>query len=151
MINVLRHSRGVFIGLAALGLSASLALAGQPAVTGPSNAASQGGQTEGTDASEAPEATEAPDASEAPDTSETPDANSSTTDTNCTTDPTTLSPEQLAAATHGSIVCWAAHQPTPDGYANHGAWVKHWAQLKFDANGVAIPKTKHDKGSASHP
>jgi hypothetical protein len=36
---------------------------------------------------------------------------------------------------HGSIVCWAAHQPTPaTGYANHGAWVSHWAHMGKHGN-----------------
>jgi hypothetical protein len=40
-----------------------------------------------------------------------------------------MTDQELAALGHGSYVCWAAHQPTPDGYANHGAWVSHWAHM----------------------
>src|SRR5450759_5711518 len=128
---VLRHSRGLFVALLALGFSATLALAGQPSgsPSGLAHASSQVDQTEAPDASEAPEATDAPEATEAPDASEAPvgsEAPDASGSPNCATDPTTLTPQQLAAATHGSIVCWAAQQPTPSGYPNHGAWVKHW-------------------------
>ena len=47
---------------------------------------------------------------------------------NCATDPTELTDEELAAMRHGSVVCWAAHQDTPEGYDNHGAWVSEWAR-----------------------
>ena len=39
----------------------------------------------------------------------------------------TQAPSALSAYSHGEIVCSAAHAATPDGYANHGAWVRHWA------------------------
>ena len=61
----------------------------------------------------------------------------------CATDPTTLTPEELAAMNHGAIVCWAAHQPTPDGYANHGAWVSHWAKIKPGAASTNHPTVEH--------
>ena len=53
----------------------------------------------------------------------------------CTTDPTALTPEQLDAMNHGSIVCWAAHQTEwPAWFLNHGAFVSCWAhQGKADA------------------
>jgi hypothetical protein len=47
---------------------------------------------------------------------------------NCSTDPTTLTEEELAEMRHGSIVCWAAKQETPEGYDNHGQWVSEWAR-----------------------
>ena len=43
-------------------------------------------------------------------------------------DPSTLTPEVLAETNHGAIVCWAAHQETPEGYDNHGKWVSEWAR-----------------------
>jgi hypothetical protein len=49
-------------------------------------------------------------------------------DENCSTDPTGLTDEELAEVSHGSVVCWAAHQETPEGYRNHGAWVSEWAK-----------------------
>jgi len=153
-----RHFRGLFVALLVLGLSATIVLAGQPAGTshGLQSTASEADGSEAPDASEAPEASEAPDSSEAPDASETPDGSESPdangptgSNDNCAIDPTTLTPEQLAVMNHGSIVCWAAQQPTPSGYANHGEWVSQWAHMKFDANGQPILKTKHGK-SAHH-
>jgi hypothetical protein len=47
---------------------------------------------------------------------------------NCATDPTGLTAEELAEVRHGSVVCWAAHQETPEGYANHGEWMSEWAR-----------------------
>jgi hypothetical protein len=157
MTTRLRHARGPLFALMGLALSASLAFASEPAgsVAGLGQATAHSGkavpvraQTDGLGADEdsGTESDSDTDPGTETDTStETPDVAGD----NCVTDPATLTPEQLAAATHGSIVCWAANQPTPDGYANHGAWVKHWAQMKFDANGVAIPKAQHGK-SANH-
>ncbi|HYN70005.1 MAG TPA: hypothetical protein VEX41_07335 [Candidatus Eisenbacteria bacterium] len=52
----------------------------------------------------------------------------------CATDPTGLSESALAAMNHGSIVCWAAHQTSwPSIYANHGAFVSHWAHAGKDS------------------
>ena len=76
---------------------------------------------------------------------------------NCATDPTGLTAEELAAMTHGSIVCWAAHQTEwPDWFANHGAFVRCWAhQGKADAaraptaagaRRAAPPPTSHGNG-----
>jgi len=159
-----RHFRGLFVAILTLGLSATIVFAAQPAGSAQRLAASAGqadgseapDASEGLEATDAPEASEAPDASESPDGSETsggsetPGANGPTgSNDNCAVDPTTLTPEQLAVMNHGAIVCWAAHQPTPDGYANHGAWVSQWAHMKFDANGLPILKVKHGK-SAHH-
>jgi hypothetical protein len=147
-----RHFRGLFVAILTLGLSATIVFAGQPSgsTSGLEATAGQADGSEAPDSSEAPEATDAPEASEAPDGSETPGANDPTgSNDNCAIDPTTLAPEQLALMNHGSIVCWAAHQPTPSGYANHGAWVSQWAHMKFDANGQPILKIKHGK-SAHH-
>ena len=83
--------------------------------------------TEGQETAEPAETAE-PDESSAPKTTTGTESTGSATNDNCTTDPTNLIGAQLAALTHGSIVCWAAHQPTPAGYANHGAWVSHWAK-----------------------
>jgi len=58
---------------------------------------------------------------------------------NCATDPTALETD-LTTLTHGQIVCWAAHQATPEGYANHGAWVSEWARA--DHGGAAATKSK---------
>ena len=39
---------------------------------------------------------------------------------------------------HGSIVCWAAHQTSWDGYKNHGAFVSHWAHQAKSASDLAV-------------
>ncbi len=145
MKTLMPHLRGLFIAIVALALSAGLAFAAKPASTGPANAAShhvttvpvagvdeQAGGDEGTDET----VDETPDPAEATDTA----------GDNCLTDPTGLTPEELAALTHGSIVCWAAHQVTPDGFANHGAWVKSWAQSGKSGAAAAAGKT-HGKSS----
>jgi hypothetical protein len=144
-----RHFRGLFVAILTLGLSATIVLAGQPAGSNNGHqSASHADQSEAPDASEAPESCEAQYASEAHVGSETPDTNAPTgSNDHCAIDPTTLTPEQLAVMNHGSIVCWAAQQPTPDGYANHGQWVSHWAKMKFDANGQPILKTNHGKSA----
>lgn len=123
----LHHLRGPLIAIVVLAMSTGLAYAarptgdrGAPSTVSNANSSETADPTE----SEAPEGTESPDASETPDASGSPDSN-----TNCTTDPTTLTADQLAAMSHGSIVCWAAQQATPEGYDNHGAWVRHWAQM----------------------
>ena len=135
MTHRLLRLKGVFIALIALALSASLAFGAQPpaaATFGLENAASHAGKTvpvagtdpvttgdEDTDEEPAVEDEEEEEALEDEEAEEAGD--------NCLTDPTGLTDEELAAMNHGSIVCWAAHQETPEGYDNHGAWVSEWA------------------------
>lgn len=134
-----------------LGLSSSLAFAGQlvGSTTSLSTAATHSGKTvpvkvsnDGSDSTDATE-TEAPDPTEAPDATDTTDTTDTGSASNCATDPTNFTTEQFLAATHGSVVCWAAQQPTPDGYANHGAWVSHWAKLGKD--GTSATARTHGK------
>ncbi len=125
--------KGVLIALVALSLSAGAAFA---STSGLSTATGVSGKTvpvatkpeAGTDedATGTPDEqeTEATGDTKPADTTDTPDT---TSDTNCSTSPIGLTAEQLAAMTHGQVVCWAAQQQTPDGFANHGAWVKSWA------------------------
>ena len=57
-------------------------------------------------------------------------------------------------ASFGQIVCWAAHQETPEGYRNHGAWVSEWARSQHGSpsatksngksNGKANGKSNRD-------
>lgn len=167
---ILLHLRGVLIAVVALALSAGLAFAGHPTASfGPATAGSSlavgdeasagdedvevdetagadgdanhdievdeidhvdgttGGTTDGTiDGTTDQVAGQAPTAD--------------TAGTNCLTDPTTLTVEELAAMSHGSIVCWAAHQTTwPAEFANHGAWVSSWAHM---GKGTAAVKAK---------
>lgn len=129
MTHRLLRLKGVFIALIALALSASLAFGAQPpaaASFGLENAASNAGKTvpvAGTDpvtaGDEETDEEPADDEEEAVGDEEAGD--------NCLTDPTGLTEEELAATKRGSIVCWAAHHETPEGYANHGAWVSEWA------------------------
>ncbi len=137
MRTVLFRLKGIAIAVVALALSASLAFGASPpeaASFGLENAASHagktvpvaGGDTETTgeeDEGEDPEDGEEPEEGE--DGEE--DEESEEAGENCLTDPTTLTEEELAEMRHGSIVCWAAHQETPDGYKNHGEWVSEWA------------------------
>jgi len=119
-----RHLRSLLIALVALALSAGLALGAQtPQVAsfGHAKAATHAGPSVGS----GDEVTTAEDT----ETDEAEETDEGTGDGggNCTTDPT--APEtDLSTLTHGQIVCWAAHQETPEGYANHGAWVSEWAK-----------------------
>ena len=125
--------KGVLIALVALSLSAGAAFA---STNGLSTATGVSGKT--VPVATKPETGSDEDATETPDPQETeatqdtkPADTTDTTDTssntNCSTSPVGLTADQLAAMTHGQIVCWAAQQPTPDGFVNHGAWVKSWA------------------------
>ena len=76
------------------------------------------------------DADEAEDAEEVEDAEDAEDAGD-----HCTADPTLLSDDELGAMSHGSIVCWAAHQTEwPAWFSGHGAFVRCWAhQGKADA------------------
>jgi len=121
MTLAIRHLRSVLIALVALALSAGLALgaqAPQAASFGLAKAASHAGPSVGSgDEVANTEDTEIDETAE-----EAGDGGD-----NCTTDPTD-SETDLSTLTHGQIVCWAAHQETPEGYRNHGAWVSEWAK-----------------------
>ena len=123
VMNQIHRLRGFAIAFVALALSASLAFGAQPTTTGLANAATHAGKT-------VPVLTGDETTEETTDetTDETPESDTSDGSDNCTTDPSTLTPEQLAATRHGSIVCWAAQQTTwPEWFANHGAFVSCWA------------------------
>jgi hypothetical protein len=166
--NVLKRLRPLLIGLVVLLFTAGIAFAGKPSV--PANgldvASEASGKVvpvqadEGDEASEADEDTETVD-TETVDTetvdTETVDTETVDTETedaggdNCATDPTGLSAEDLALLKHGSVVCWAAHQETPDGYANHGAWVSEWAKKNHGHQfGAAAPETTTSATTVSH-
>ena len=126
MIQLIHRCRGVAIAFAALAVSASLAFGAQPTSTGLANAALHAGKTVPVQAQDEETAGDE-------DTQETTDEDAESDESadageNCTTDPSALSPEDLAAMRHGSIVCWAAHQTTwPEWFSNKGAFVKCWA------------------------
>lgn len=144
MSTPIRRLPGFAIALLALALSASLAFAGQPAgsfrglSTSPRHVSWSAPTTAGSDALDAGTDTDTqtdeadnggdPSTDGSDPSGAAADPTSDTTD-NCATDPTNLTPEELAALGHGSIVCWAAHQTSWDTtlYRNHGAFVSHWA------------------------
>ena len=120
------------IALVALGLSASLTFGAHPpqAEWGLATAGSHV-PLAGQNVDEAEEGDE--DATEAEDTEE--EESSEEAGENCSTDPTALTPEELDALRHGSVVCWAAHQTEwPEWFDSHGAFVRCWAhQGKADS------------------
>lgn len=122
MIDTLRRLRGPLIAVVALALSASLTFGAQAPAAG----YALGGSYE--DGNGTPEASGDEDTNETQDTNESTDETTSDSADNCTTDPTGLTEEELAAMTHGSIVCWAAHQTEwPAWFKNHGQFVSCWA------------------------
>jgi hypothetical protein len=125
--------RSLLIALAVLALSATVALAGRPAFSAPHNqVAGQNEQgDEQADGSEAPDAdeSEAPE-SEAP---ESPDASEADTKD----ESAGVHPDN-----HGLLVSEAAQADTPDGFHNHGAYVRTIAQ---NNQGHADAAAKHAK------
>ena len=152
MNSLLRHLRPILISVTVLILTAGIAFAAKPSNPGNGHA----GDHPVTTVSETTESetteTETETETETDTSTTTTDTTSDTTTTtttelsetsgNCSVDPTTATPEVLAGLTHGQIVCWAAHQPTPDGYRNHGAWVSQWAKGNHGAGHSAAVKPK---------
>lgn len=127
--------RGLLIALVIIVLSAGVVAAAGPDGHGLATAAEKAGKT-------VPVAAQDEETTDEETTDETTDqettqtteqqteaaTHASTGGDHCATDPRTLTAEALALLNHGAIVCWAAHQPTPAEFANHGAWVRSWAQ-----------------------
>ncbi len=177
MKTILLHVRGALIAVVALALSAGLAFAAHPSAASFSLDSSVSSQAAGHEASsgadedvEVDETSgadeDANDVGEVDELDEVDGTTGGTTDqttgqdptvdtagTNCLTDPTTLTVEALAAMSHGSIVCWAAHQTTwPVEFKNHGAWVSSWAHLGKGTVAVAASATtKVHKTNAHKP
>jgi hypothetical protein len=122
--------RSLLIALAVLALSAGVALAGrlthstQAPAAGTAAEGEQGDQGEQGEA-EAPE-TEAPDADEA----EAPETEGATGE----------HPDN-----HGKLVSEVATAVTPDGFDNHGAYVRTVAQDNHGHEEAAAASTKHPK------
>jgi len=135
--------RSLIIALVALALSASLTFgaAAPQASRGLIKAATH----VGTNAGSGDEVTAGED--EDTETDETDEDTGETGDggDNCTTDPTDPATD-LTTLTHGQIVCWAAHQETPEGFKNHGAWVSSWAH---GDNGDPAATKSHGKSGKS--
>lgn len=137
MNSVLRRLRPLLISATVLLLTAGIAFAARPSApaghefgrTVTTTTESKDTETSETTEVETTETeTETSDTTTSTTTTEATTTEASDTGGNCTVDPTTASAGVLAGLSHGQIVCWAAHQPTPAGYANHGAWVSHWAK-----------------------
>jgi hypothetical protein len=136
---VTRRLRSLLIALAVLALSATAALAGRTVLSTPhnqvANQTQQGDQQ--AQESEAPEAdeSEAPD-NEGADASGAPEAP--------TTDGTTTDTAGVHPDNHGLLVSEAAQSATPDGFANHGAYVRTIAQANHGHAGAGKnTKTNH--------
>jgi hypothetical protein len=85
----------------------------------------------------------APEAEATTNTDETSDA---TDDTSDTAEDTTTETEE---PNHGAVVCGAAQAETPDGYANHGAYVSEVARDNHGAEKSGEAKAKHASGDAT--
>ena len=163
MNSVLRHLRPILISLLALTLTASIAMAAKPSDAGPRHGpkaaevtenaetdADQGTDTDTETETDTDTDTETDtDTDPDPATEPAPDAATEAA-SHCLTDPTTATPEELSVLNHGAIVCWAAHQVTPDGYANHGAWVSEWAHKNHGADASAKGLAKAAEKAAKH-
>ena len=119
---LIRRFRGLAIAFVVLALSAGAAFAAAPAL----NLA--GGPSAGTSAEE-PEANEEPDGQEAEDPGD--DAQDEDADEDAEE---AEAPENEDGAakegTHGELVSTAAQMGTPEGFANHGAFVSCVAHMK---------------------
>lgn len=144
MPSALHRLRPLLISLIALILTAGIAFAGKPSTPadGLAIASEASGKTVPVHAEQGDEDGDEDVDTEEARTDEDEDADELDEDAgdggdHCATDPTTATEEELAALNHGAIVCWAAHQATPDGYKNHGAWVSEWARKNHGADNAA--------------
>lgn len=129
MTATLRHLRPLLIGIAVLMLTAGIALAGRPAGHAPGRAVASEASGKTVPVVADPGAGHGEEDTPA----EQEPATDAAASENCATDPSDLTEQELADMRHGSVVCWAAHQETPDGYASHGAWVSEWARQNHGA------------------
>jgi hypothetical protein len=136
VISTFTRLRPLLIGLVALMFTAGIAFAGNPSTpaNGLAVASEASGKTvpvraeveEDEEAEVEAEEEAEEEEEEAPEVEV--EVESEEAGENCATDPTALTAEELAEVRHGSVVCWAAHQETPEGYANQGEWVSEWAK-----------------------
>lgn len=114
MNRLMSRARGLLVALAVLALSAGIVLAGRPATAPP--AAAAGGLERASEASGKTVPVAAPDA-DAPATDEDADEDSDENE-----------PADANAAVHpdnhGKVVSEAAQGATPEGFDNHGQYVK---------------------------
>jgi hypothetical protein len=131
VIASIRRFRSPLIAVVAVVFSATMVMAAQP--KGLATAAQHAGKTVPVQAAGPTDQTD-----ETTETTETESESDSSAD-NCNVD-LTQDPSVLAGLNHGSVVCTAAHMATPAGYANHGAWVSHWAKMGKGADASAAGK-----------
>jgi len=131
-----RRLRGLLLALGILTLSATVVFAG--AASGKASGLAAAHPVAATE-SEQPDATagdtDTQTESKAPDTTDTSSSGNA-----CNID-LTQAPSALSGYSHGELVCSAAHETTPAGYANHGAWVKTWAKFGKGGNAPTTPNT----------
>jgi len=154
---ILLRLRPLLVGLVALLFTAGIAFAAKPAAPPPglAIAAEHAGKTVPVQAEEE-EAEDEDSEEQAEEELEEEEADEEGEEAedaeNCATDPTEFTPEELAEVRHGSVVCWAAHQETPEGYDNHGAWVSEWAKKNHghdfgaeEETGTVLPEAASGK------
>ena len=144
MSALLRRFRGLTIALAVLAISAGAVLATAPSMD-PTSAPTAGQPT--AEPTATPKATKAPKATKSPEATETPEAPEAAETPDADASP--------ATDTHGALVSAAAQLPTPEGFANHGAFVRCVAHmdgtlLTVDLEAVT-PKTCADAEAARNP
>lgn len=150
MTKQLLRFKAPLVGLVAVLFSASIALAAQPAspgANGRATASQHAGQTVpvGSPGEQSGTPDESDDSGDSGDTSGPTDSGNA-----CNID-LTDSTAVAAAANHGAVVCSAAHMTTvPDGYANKGAWVSHWAKMNHGADASATGKSHKPSSAPSH-
>jgi hypothetical protein len=152
----LARIRPLLIGLVVLMFTAGIAFAGKPST--PANGLSVASEASG---KTVPVAAQADEEDEEDETTEAEDEETESEEAgdNCATDPTGLTPEELAEVRHGSVVCWAAHQETPEGYSNHGEWMSEWAKknrghdfgAEEEETVESTAATTHGNGKAKGP
>ncbi|TAJ99036.1 MAG: hypothetical protein EPO36_13550 [Chloroflexota bacterium] len=158
MTATLTRLRPLLIGLVVLMFTAGIAFAGKPSTPadGLAVASEASGKTVPVRAGSEEEDADEDETIEAEDE----EVEAEEAGDNCATDPTGLTAEDLAEVRHGSVVCWAAHQETPEGYANHGAWVSEWARKNHghdfgaedeDATVESESAASHGQGKAKGP
>jgi hypothetical protein len=149
VLTILRRFRGPIIGLVALVFSAGIAFAGQPSspgAAGLANAATHAAKTVPVQATDE----QAGDQTEDTDTDEASPEDNGSAD-HCNVD-LTQDPSVLATLNHGSVVCTAAHAVTPEGFANHGAYVSSFAKGDHGSQGASASAAgKNHKPSNTPP
>jgi len=154
----LTRLRPLLIGLIVLMFTAGIAFAGKPST--PADGLAVASEASGKTVPVGAQVDEQSEDEDEPTEAEDEEAESEEAGDNCATDPTGLTPEDLALVRHGSVVCWAAHQETPEGYTNHGAWVSEWAKKNHghdfgaeEAGGTveSTAATTHGNGKAKGP